>query len=230
MNGVKHSKDKLPIFKVIFEQFPRSIKEVVRASNGGHKKYPEDLDWNNWQRVEDGQFEYRQAAVRHLMDSVNEVWNPDMKEFGGVRHLASAVWNLLAAMELDLIEEEKTTTDFKQETGKLIKQSLEDLRETFKTDKEMKRIASDPEKAYQEELERKMKEAMASQPYPWYEYGKNPYHNLDGTLPKFTAEEIEGIDKDWSADNSYDPFIHIKHPVRLSPDQFSYGTRSITNS
>lgn len=44
MIGQKFSQDKLPIHTVVFEQFPNAIKEVVKCSLAGHKKYPNDVD------------------------------------------------------------------------------------------------------------------------------------------------------------------------------------------
>lgn len=114
MAGQKFSEGKLPINTLISRQFNRAIREVARATLGGHLKYLEqDRDWMNWSRVENANEQYMEAAARHLLESAREVWNPDMKEYGGVRHKASIIWNLLASLELDLIEEEriKNATD-----------------------------------------------------------------------------------------------------------------------
>jgi hypothetical protein len=97
--GQKFSDDKIPLFTVIFKQFPNAIREVAKCSQAGHKKYPADTDWMNFKRVENAKESYRNAAIRHLMESgVNQ----DMKEYGEILHEAQAIWNLLAALELSL--------------------------------------------------------------------------------------------------------------------------------
>ena len=97
--GQKWSDNKLPIYKVIIEQFPNAIKEVVRCSLAGHKKYPNDVDWMNFKRVANSEFQYKNAAMRHLFEKgINE----DMREYENVLHEAQAIWNLLASLEIEL--------------------------------------------------------------------------------------------------------------------------------
>lgn len=97
--GQKWSDDKLPIYTVLFEQFPNAIKEVVKCSQAGHKKYPHDIDWMNFKRVKDAEFQYKNAALRHLgQKGVSE----DMLLYGEITHEAQAIWNLLASLEIQL--------------------------------------------------------------------------------------------------------------------------------
>lgn len=99
MEGQKFSQNKLPLHKVIFEQFPLALQEVCKCSEAGHKKYPNDVDWMNFKRVENPVFQYRNAAIRHLME---KGVNQDMLEYGNITHEAQAIWNLLAALEIEL--------------------------------------------------------------------------------------------------------------------------------
>lgn len=98
--GQKFSQGKLPIYTVLFKQFPNAIKEVVKCSLSGHNKYIlTDEDWQNFRRVPDPVNEYRNASIRHAMETgINE----DMREFGECTHEAQVIWNLLAALEIEL--------------------------------------------------------------------------------------------------------------------------------
>lgn len=106
--GQKFSGNKLPMYKVLVKQFPRAFQEVARNSNAGHQKYIEtDSNWDNWKHVKGGKEAYLDAALRHLLQSENETYDKDTEPYGGTRHLAAVAWNLLAALELELISEEK---------------------------------------------------------------------------------------------------------------------------
>ena len=98
--GVKYSKGKLPMYNVLFKQFPNALREVVECSRAGHEKYKEtDGDWKNFKRVENAIEEYLNAGVRHLgKEGINE----DMLDYGETLHEAQAVWNFLAALEIKL--------------------------------------------------------------------------------------------------------------------------------
>ena len=98
--GQKYSKDKLPIYTVIFKQFPNAIREVVKCSQAGHNKYIEtDTYWDNFKHVPDPINQYRNAALRHMGE---EGINEDMKEYGKCTHEGQTIWNLLAALEIEL--------------------------------------------------------------------------------------------------------------------------------
>lgn len=97
--GDKYDKDKLPMHTVLYRQFPLAIKEIVKCSQAGHLKYPNDIDWMNFKRVPDGINRYLNAALRHLNE---EGVNIDMKEYLEVLHEAQAIWNLLAALQIKL--------------------------------------------------------------------------------------------------------------------------------
>jgi hypothetical protein len=103
--GQKFDEGKLPMFTVLVKQFPNAVKEIVKCSQAGHIKYPKDIDWLNYRRVDltDNPNRYLDAAVRHLFESKGELkLNEDMKEYGEVSHLAQVAWNILAHLEIKL--------------------------------------------------------------------------------------------------------------------------------
>ncbi len=102
--GQKWSDDKIPMYTVIFEQFPLALQEIAKCSQAGNKKYQLDTDWMNFKRVKNPQFQYKNAAIRHLME---KGINQDMLEYGQVRHDAQAIWNLLAALQIQLEESQE---------------------------------------------------------------------------------------------------------------------------
>lgn len=96
--GYKESKtvSKPPVRK-FFKQFPNALAAVAERSGFGHEKYEEwDSDWSNWKRVENAKSEYEDAAARHALCL-------DSQETE-IEHLAAEIWNLLAVLELELIE------------------------------------------------------------------------------------------------------------------------------
>lgn len=104
IEGQKFSDDKIPLYTVLFEQFPLALQEVAKCSQAGNKKYKLDTDWMNFKRVENPIFQYKNAGIRHLMEKgINE----DMLEYGKIRHDAQAVWNFLAALQIELEQSNK---------------------------------------------------------------------------------------------------------------------------
>ncbi len=101
MKGQKFSDDKLPLYTVIFKQFPLALQEVAKCSQAGNKKYRETdgKDWSNFRRVENPEFQYKNAAIRHLME---EGINQDMLEYGEILHEAQCIWNLLCSLQIKL--------------------------------------------------------------------------------------------------------------------------------
>ncbi len=99
MVGQKFSDDKLPLYTVIFKQFPLALQEVAKCSQAGHKKYPNDVDWMNFKRVGDAENQYLNAAIRHLMQ---EGINEDMLGYGTILHEAQVIWNLMSRLEIKL--------------------------------------------------------------------------------------------------------------------------------
>ncbi len=104
MTGQKFSEGKLPLYTFIFDQFPLALQEVCKCSQAGNKKYNLDVDWQNFKRVENPHFQYKNAAMRHLME---KGVNQDMLEYGNILHSAQAIWNLLADLEIHLEQSSK---------------------------------------------------------------------------------------------------------------------------
>lgn len=111
IEGQKFDEGKLPLFTVLFKQFPSAIQEVVKCSMAGHVKYPMDIDYLNFSRVslKDNPNRYLDASIRHLLESGGELKEDEsMKEFGGSIHLAQAIWNILAHLELKIKDGDKS--------------------------------------------------------------------------------------------------------------------------
>ena len=106
MEGQKFDEGKLPLFTVLFKQFPKALTEVSRCSASGHNKYPNDVDYMNFIRVDitENPNRYLDAALRHLMASDLGSLKKDesMEQYGGAIHLAQVAWNILAHLERKL--------------------------------------------------------------------------------------------------------------------------------
>lgn len=97
--GVKYSKSKAPMGKIL-KQFPLALEAIAYRSGYGHEKYKDtDLDWKNFKRVPDAVNEYEDAIVRHLAC----IGEPHETELD---HLKAAAWNILAKLQL-ILEQQK---------------------------------------------------------------------------------------------------------------------------
>ncbi len=97
--GVKHDKEKVPIFRGMLVQFPRAMEAIAAQSAHGATKY----SWENWRRVPDGFDRYSDAMVRHLVaEAKGEVLDPH----SGLPHAWATAWNALARLELLLTDQE----------------------------------------------------------------------------------------------------------------------------
>lgn len=92
MTGIKHDSGKPPV-GLLFESFPRALKEVARVAGYGEKEYGR----GNWAHVENGQIRYKDAMGRHILDRAID---GDISPETGLYHLAQVVWNGLAELEL----------------------------------------------------------------------------------------------------------------------------------
>lgn len=94
LNGKKESQtlEKAPVFTYC-KQMKNAIEALSLRSLYGHKKYEIGDDWENFSRVENGQFEYSNAAFRHALGIGEE----DEKA-----HLIAEAWNSVAKLELFL--------------------------------------------------------------------------------------------------------------------------------
>lgn len=99
--GVKHSEEK-PKLSLLFRQFPKALKAIVRCSEFGHEKYKEtDLDYLNFKRVEGGSDNYADAGLRHRTET-------GISEESGLPHYYHVAWNALAELEIKLEENNVT--------------------------------------------------------------------------------------------------------------------------
>lgn len=102
--GIKNDSDKLPYYTVLFKQFPLALKEVIKCSQAGNKKYFDtDKDFQNFSRVPNSNTRYKNALLRHLSE---EGIVEDMKEYGEMTHEGAVVWNALADLEIKLRQNE----------------------------------------------------------------------------------------------------------------------------
>lgn len=83
-----------PRVALVFKGFSLALMEVAKVGTSGAQKYTDD----GWQEVPDGEVRYKDAMLRHLLQSFTEDIDPGF----GMSHLAHCCWNALAALELSL--------------------------------------------------------------------------------------------------------------------------------
>jgi hypothetical protein len=99
MEGVKKDNEKLPMGIVIQRQFPNALKAIAKCSLYGHNKYEEtDLDWMNFERLENAEERYFNALFRHLLDCGLDLDKKDSES--ELPHIYHVVWNAMALLEL----------------------------------------------------------------------------------------------------------------------------------
>lgn len=89
--GAKLDADK-PRVGLVLEGFANAILEVAKVGTYGAKKYTD----NGWMEVANGEARYKDAMLRHLLQSTHEELDGETK----LSHLASCCWNALAVLEL----------------------------------------------------------------------------------------------------------------------------------
>ena len=92
--GRKLDQGKPPVYQGVIKYFPRALMEVAKVSAKGAEKY----DWHNWKLVDNKETRYRDAMMRHLI----EEQITELDEETELMHLAHAVWNGLAVLEMML--------------------------------------------------------------------------------------------------------------------------------
>lgn len=104
--GKKEDENKIPVGELL-SQFPNALKLAAMCSNFGHERYKEfDENWDNWSKVENGIFRYKQARGRHLLDEKQDFSGIDVDS--KLPSIGHTLWNNLALVEL-LIKENKIT-------------------------------------------------------------------------------------------------------------------------
>lgn len=87
--------------ELVFEGFPRALLAVAEVATFGAKKYTR----GGWKEVKDGIQRYDAAHMRHKLKRLKgEEIDPDSK----LSHRFHEVWNALAALELELLNKEKS--------------------------------------------------------------------------------------------------------------------------
>ncbi len=100
-NGLKYDENKLR-----WDLLPLDIvEEVVKVYTFGCKKYKP----NSWQNVENGRERYYAALMRHISSwRKGEIIN---KEDNNVLHLAQVIWNAIALIYFDRINNNMITKE-----------------------------------------------------------------------------------------------------------------------
>lgn len=83
---------KAPIY-TFCKQFKNAIEVLAFRSSYGHEKYEEGDDWENFARVENGDFEYSNASFRHALG---------IGEESDEEHRIAEAWNAIAKLEIYL--------------------------------------------------------------------------------------------------------------------------------
>jgi len=83
--------------------FPKAVVSLARVCEYGANKYARD----NWKKGGKPDAEYVDAALRHLL----KYWNGErVDKESGCLHVAHAVWNMMALIELNDEENEDADT------------------------------------------------------------------------------------------------------------------------
>jgi hypothetical protein len=97
--GAKLDQGKVDV-GLVFESFPRALTGVAQVATFGAHKYTR----GGWKTVENGIIRYDAAFGRHLLKRwMGERADKDSE----LHHRFHECWNALAALELELMEEEK---------------------------------------------------------------------------------------------------------------------------
>jgi hypothetical protein len=98
--GAKLDVGKSPVFRGMFDYFPRAIDAVSVVSLVGANKYA----WKGWESVPDGFNRYSDAMARHLTSEGRGELYDTAAGGTGLLHAAQVAWNAMARLELLLRE------------------------------------------------------------------------------------------------------------------------------
>lgn len=93
--GQKFSKNKLDMGK-LFIQFPNACQGIVLASHFGHEKYKKTdcpKTWSNFKNVDDAEYQYKSAGIRHEFET-------EESEESGLPPIFHQLWNKVAEFEM----------------------------------------------------------------------------------------------------------------------------------
>ena len=93
--GIKETQtiEKAPIY-TFCKQMKNAVEALALRSLYGHKKYEKGDDWENFSRVPNAEFEYKNSQFRHALN-IGE----DEDE---IEHLIASAWNSIATLEIKL--------------------------------------------------------------------------------------------------------------------------------
>lgn len=92
-SGAKLDDGKIQPYLMMYG-FSKALKAVAEVTTYGAKKYSP----NGWASVRDPIPRYSNAKVRHMLDGVTELHDPE----SGLLHAAHEAWNALAVLEFML--------------------------------------------------------------------------------------------------------------------------------
>jgi hypothetical protein len=99
--------DKDPMWLGVIARFPRALRAVSKVSAFGSQKHQASMSDMSYRHVPDADTVYLEAVGRHLTDrAIKGRYN---QEDGGLRHLAQLAWNSLAALEVELEQDEQVS-------------------------------------------------------------------------------------------------------------------------
>lgn len=94
--GSKMDAGKVPMWRGLFDYFPRALSAVAEVSAAGHAKgYP----WGGWRSVPEARERYTDAMLRHLAAEARGEEVDDAAGGTDCYHDAMVAWNALARLE-----------------------------------------------------------------------------------------------------------------------------------
>lgn len=97
IGGIKHDQEK-PRMALVLGGFSNALTEVAKVGTFGAKKYAD----NNWKSLKDGKERTLDAALRHIFQYLR---GEEIDEEMQLPHLAAAIWELCAAYEFSIKED-----------------------------------------------------------------------------------------------------------------------------
>jgi len=94
-----------------------ALQEVAKVSAFGAAKHDFDMADRGFLNDEYTEDMYKDAAVRHILDSCTE--GPVNREDGDVYHLAQSAWDILAALEKHLIVQQALDDGYYVKSGRI---------------------------------------------------------------------------------------------------------------
>jgi hypothetical protein len=108
-----------PIFKMISRYFPRGLREVTKVCVANNARYspdkaPADIQWNRGKSPDQLGSAFRHMLEYEVDGLVFEETSTEVQALTGISKvyvLAEAAWRVLAALELEIENQEKKNTE-----------------------------------------------------------------------------------------------------------------------